>query len=212
MSRIKIKVCGMTSLSNVMDVAGLDPDYMGFILYHKSPRYVDLRTAEKLAGHIPLHIKKTAVMAEEPVRNAIEIAKSGIFDFIQLHGNEDAEYCSLLSRYASIIKVFRVSDSLPPGINEYSASASFFLFDTAGRNYGGAGRKFNHKILDNYSSETKYLLAGGISPDDSGYIRTIASENLEGVDLNSRFESKAGIKNTDLLRKFIENIRKHEND
>lgn len=212
MSSIRIKVCGMTRFSNIMEVAGLNPDYMGFILYDKSPRYVSLKTAEELAKHIPRHIKKTAVLVNEPVGNAIQIAKSGIFDFIQLHGNENAEYCKLLSRHAGIIKVFQVSESLPSNISEYSGLASLFLFDTAGANYGGAGRKFNHSILKSYPSDTKYLLAGGISADDSEYIRSIHSDNMEGVDLNSRFETEPGIKDIKLLRNFIENIRKHEQD
>lgn len=212
MSKIRIKVCGMTRQANTMEVAGLNPDYMGFILYNKSPRYVSLKTAEKLAKHIPHAIKKTAVLVGEPVSNAIEIAKSGIFDFIQLHGNEDIEYCKLISRYASVIKVFQVSDFLPANISEYSGMSSFFLFDSAGENHGGAGRKFNHSILKNYSSDTKYLLAGGISPDDSEYIKSIFSVNMEGVDLNSRFETEPGIKDIKLLRNFIENIRKNEND
>lgn len=212
MNMVKIKVCGMTRLSNIIEVAGLDPDYIGFILYARSPRYVSLKIAETLAKHIPPHIKKTAVIAGEPVKNAIEIAKSGIFDFIQLHGSEDIEYCNLISQYAGIIKVFQVSDSLPANISEYSDLSSFFLFDTAGTNYGGAGRKFDHSVLKNYSLSTKYLLAGGISPDDSEYIKSISSENMEGVDLNSRFETEPGIKNIKLLKKFIENIRKHEQD
>jgi phosphoribosylanthranilate isomerase len=213
MREIHIKVCGMKDPDNVAAVVKLKPHYMGFILYERSPRHVDLKTAESLVKNIPHSIKKTAVIVNEPIENAIAIAQSGIFDLIQLHGNESPEYCKKLSGHISIIKAFSVSGILPENLREYQQPCSLFLFDTAGETAGGTGKKFNHTMLEDYSLNTQFILSGGISPADSEYIKSICNEKMIGVDLNSRFETEPGIKDLNLLKPFFDIIRGYdEND
>ena len=210
MREILIKVCGMKDPANIAEVVLLKPQYMGFILYERSPRFVNLLTAEKLVKNIPSSIKKTAVLVNEQVENAVQIAQSGIFDIIQLHGNESADFCKILSEYIPIIKAFSIRDALPENLQDYQNSCSMFLFDTAGKKFGGTGKKFNHSILNNYSLKTDYMLSGGISADDSGYIKSIDADKMAGVDLNSRFETEPGIKDISLLKYFIEKIRTYD--
>lgn len=85
-----------------------------------------------------------------------------------------------------------------------------FMFDTAGEKFGGTGKMFDHQILSGYSLNKRFILSGGISAGDSMYIKTISSDRLAGVDLNSRFEDMPGIKNISLLKKFIEKIRNND--
>ena len=85
-----------------------------------------------------------------------------------------------------------------------------FLFDTAGGKFGGTGKMFDHRILSGYSPDTGYILSGGISSVDSGYIKSIHSDKMVGIDLNSRFEVRPGIKDIILLKNFIEKLRKHD--
>ena len=208
-----IKVCGMKDPENIKEVVKLNPQYMGFILFKGSPRFVNLLTAVSLVKNIPPSIQKTAVLVNEPLENAIEIARNGVFDFIQLHGNETPEYCKKLSENIRIIKAFSISDSLPGNLSEYQPYCSMFLFDSAGEKAGGTGKKFNHNILKEYSLNTGFILSGGISPSDAEYIKTIYNEKMIGVDLNSRFETEPGIKDPALLKTFIEKIRDDdEND
>jgi phosphoribosylanthranilate isomerase len=212
MRDIRIKICGMKDPGNIAGVIALDPDYMGFILYERSPRYVGIKEAEILVKNIPPAIKKTAVLVNEPPDRAISIAESGIFDILQLHGTESAEYCMRLSEHISIIKAFGISEILPENLEEYQPFCTMFLFDTAGQAFGGTGKKFDHNILAGYKLNTEYMLSGGISSDDSCYLKSFRSEKMTGVDLNSRFEVVPGIKNITMLKKFIEDLRRDDDN
>ena len=91
---------------------------------------------------------------------------------------------------------------------EYDEVADYFLFDTKTDLYGGSGQKFNWNILHDYHGEKDFLLSGGISPDDVKAIRKIEHPKMIGVDLNSRFEIKPGLKNVALLSQFIEELKR----
>lgn len=211
MKEIKIKVCGMKDPENIAGVIPLRPDYMGFILHEPSPRYVSLKEVVELVRDIPPQIRKTGVLVDEPLENAVRIAEKGIFDILQLHGNECPGYCRKLSGYIPIIKAFRISGSLPFNIQDYEPFCSMFLFDTHGDKAGGTGKKFDHGILTGYDLTTKFILSGGISVNDASSLRSYP-DKMAGVDLNSRFEVAAGIKNVNMLKKFIERIRKNDDN
>jgi phosphoribosylanthranilate isomerase len=210
MRDIQIKVCGMKDPSNIEDVVMLKPQFIGFILYRDSPRYVSLKTAEELVKKIPRPIQKTAVLVNEPVENALKIAQCGVFDLLQLHGNESAAYCKMLAPHIRIMKAFSISETLPQNMSDYQPFCTMFLFDTAGGKYGGTGKMFDHRVLNDYSLNTDYILGGGISAADSTYIKSICTGSMAGVDLNSKFEVKPGIKDINLLKKFIEQIRNND--
>jgi phosphoribosylanthranilate isomerase len=210
MKELRIKVCGMKYPSNIEEVAQLRPDFMGFILYKGSPRYVSFEGVGNLTKYVPSAIIKVGVLVNEPLDKSLAIADSGIFDLLQLHGNESVDYCSRLSSRIGIIKAFSVSDALPESLSEYQQFCKLFLFDNAGKKYGGTGEMFNHSILSGYSLNTGFILSGGISASDPGYYKTINYKCMSGVDLNSRFEIKPGMKNIELLKYFINKLRGNE--
>jgi phosphoribosylanthranilate isomerase len=207
---IRIKVCGLKDPENILEVAALKPDYMGFILYRKSKRFISLDKIDDIARHIPRSILKVGVIVDEPLEEALNIAQSGIFDLLQLHGAESIDYCRRLSSVTKLIKAFSISKSLPANLSDYEEVCSLFLFDTAGENAGGNGKMFDHSILNKYSYDTGYMLSGGISPGDNSYLKSFPYNGMAGVDLNSRFETEPGIKNIDLLKGFIEKLRKYD--
>jgi phosphoribosylanthranilate isomerase len=210
MRELQIKVCGLKEPRNILEVAMLEPNYIGFVLHRYSKRYISLRNVQDTIKNIPPSIRKVGVIVNESVQSAIKIAHSGAFDLLQLHGNESIDYCRTLSSEIKIIKAFQVSGSLPDKISDYQPFCSLFLFDTAGRKPGGNGKKFDHSILDNYLPETGYLLSGGIGPEDYPYIKTMNKHGLSGIDLNSRFETQPGVKDVGLLKRFIENIHRYD--
>ena len=210
MREIKIKVCGLRDPFNIEEVAKLKPDFMGFILYEGSPRYVCMKEAVRLLRDIPPSIQKVGVLVNEPVEYALEIAQSGVFDLLQLHGTESIEYCKKLFLHIEIIKAFSISKTLPENLSDYQPFCRMFLFDTAGKKYGGTGKMFDHRILSDYSLETGFILSGGISPAESTHIKYLPANRMVGVDLNSRFEREPGIKDINLLKYFIEKLRMHD--
>lgn len=208
MKKIKIKVCGMKDRDNIIEVAGLCPDFIGFILYKGSPRYVGFEEVQNLIKYIPESIQKVGVLVNEPIENAIDIAQSGVFNFLQLHGSESPEYCRILSSHLGVIKSFSIFDSFPVNMHYYQPYCSMFLFDTAGPKYGGNGKIFDHRILSGYNLETEFILSGGLSANDPAYIKSLSISKMAGVDLNSKFEIKPGLKDFNLLKTFIEKINR----
>jgi phosphoribosylanthranilate isomerase len=210
MKELRIKVCGLKNPYNIEEVAELNPDYMGFILYSGSPRYVSLETAGKLVKNIPQSIQRVGILVNEPIENALKIAQSGFFDLLKLHGNENIDYCIKLSVQIGIVKVFRISSTIPVYLPYYQDFCKMFLFDSAGEKFGGTGESFDHSILLNYSLDKGFILSGGISASDSEHIKSFKADKLIGIDLNSRFEVEPGIKDIKLLKSFIEKIRNYD--
>lgn len=210
MKELMIKVCGLTNPDNISEIAALQPHYMGFILYPGSPRYVSLEAAGRLVKNILPTIQRVGVIVNEPIENALKIAKSGFFDLIQLHGTENPDYCRKLSEHISIIKAFSIVQTLPVSLSDYQAFCKMFLFDTAGEKFGGNGKSFDHNILLRYSLDKEFILGGGISSADSKHIKSIKTDKLIGVDLNSRFEMEPGIKDIRLLKSFMKKMRNYD--
>ncbi len=203
---MKIKVCGITNNKNIAEISALNPDYLGFIFYPQSPRGVTKKIASLDLSIIPKESSKVAVFVNESYDSISNIIDRYGFEFVQLHGNESPELCNKLQRIVKVIKVFRISDSLPQNIDEYQDTCDFILFDSAGKNYGGNGFGFNHSLLDEYKGKLPFFLSGGISVDDSTYLKKIKHENLHVVDINSRFELEPGIKDMEKLTTFFKNM------
>jgi len=197
---MKFKVCGMRDKENISGLLALKPDYIGFIFYAQSKRFVtDFPQIE-----IPSSVKKVGVFVNETIEEIIEKANKHTLDFVQLHGDETPEYCSALAaKNIKIIKAFSVDENF-----DFSATKPFekcvflFLFDTKGNNYGGNGIKFNWELLQNYAGKTPFLLSGGISINDAAEIKKFKHPAFLGIDINSGFELEPGLKNIKEIKEF----------
>ena len=216
MKALKLKICGMKQPQNILDVAALNPDYLGFIFYERSPR--------NFSGEIPdidPRIKKTGVFVDEEIDFVLEKVEKYKFRAIQLHGEESAEYCIKLrselgkKNPVELIKVFSVKESFNfKELKVYEGIVDFFLFDTKGKNKGGNGITFNWELLKEYPSSTPFFLSGGIGQDELNRIEELytyleksdRSHLLYGVDVNSKFEMEAGLKDAKALKKFKDNL------
>jgi phosphoribosylanthranilate isomerase len=201
---MKIKVCGMRDSQNIQAVAALQPDFMGFIFYPKSPRYAEHLQAEVLNA-LPKTIKKIGVFVNESLKQILTIAYRYNLDGVQLHGTELVEMCRELRKTGFIvIKAFPVADASNFIVTKkYEGSCDYFLFDTKTDAYGGSGLKFDWRLLDEYKGDTSFLLSGGIDLDDVEALRKIEHPKFAGIDLNSRFETEPGMKNVEKLKKII---------
>ncbi|WP_298368058.1 phosphoribosylanthranilate isomerase [uncultured Lutibacter sp.] len=204
---MKIKVCGMRDAENISELIKLEPDYIGFIFYSKSKRFVT--NFPKI--EIPSKIKKVGVFVNESIDEVIEIAEENKLEAIQLHGKESPEYVEelrvLLIREVEIFKAFSLDENFDFTKTEaYQKVCDYLLFDTKGKDYGGNGVKFNWQVLDNYNGETPFLLSGGISKVDAEEIKKISHSAFAGVDINSGFEIKPALKNIANIKEFKQNL------
>ena len=206
---IRIKVCGMTDPLNVKEISEIRPDFLGFIFYPGSPRYVGKDPDRSLFLNLPRGTGAAGVFVNEKPETVIEIAKSTGLEIIQLHGSESPSYCSRLrSSGLTIVKAFCLTQDFDfKTIESFMVVCDYFLFDTKTEVYGGSGRKFNWELLKDYSLGKSFFLSGGIGPDDACLIKTIESNGLFGVDINSRFENAPGIKNVRLVKTFIDTLK-----
>ena len=207
---MQIKICGMKYPENILEVSTLLPDYLGFIFYLKSPRFAD-RLDLSVLNSLPKNIKKVGVFVNESLENILTCIEKYNLDAVQLHGADNKKLCREIKEEAKtmVIKVFPIMASYNLKVTkEYEEVADLFLFDTKTDLYGGSGQKFNWNILHDYQGEKDFLLSGGISADDVKAIRKIEHPKMIGVDLNSRFEIKPGLKNVEMLRNFIEELNK----
>ncbi len=204
-----IKICGMKIPDNIRAVAALQPNFMGFIFYPKSPRYAEPLNITTL-NELPASIKKIGVFVNEDLENILTIATKYNLDGVQLHGNELESMCKELHKSGFIvIKAFPIAEAYNFKVTKkYEGTCDYFLFDTKTDAYGGSGVKFNWGMLNEYVGETPFLLSGGIAADDSEGILKIEHPKFAGIDLNSKFELKPGEKNVELLRGFLKEIRK----
>lgn len=219
-SPLKIKVCGMKFPENIIEVANLAPDYMGFIFYPKSPRNFN--------GDIPEiseHIKKTGVFVDSSLDFILEKTEKYKLRAIQLHGNESVSFCKKLKERLhtlavwstseiEIFKVFGIKDSFDFSIlKEYEAYVNYFLFDTKGKEKGGNGYTFDWEVLKNYPSQKPFILSGGIGIDEINKIEQILKTDLPiyALDLNSKFEIKPALKDAKLLGEFLKSVKRLEN-
>ena len=207
---MQIKICGLLEPENIREIAALQPDYMGFIFYPNSPRFAK-NLDVSLLNALPASIKKVGVFVNENLENILTYIQKYDLDAVQLHGADNKRLCREIKEEAKtmVIKVFPIMASYNLKVTkEYEDTADLFLFDTKTDLYGGSGQKFNWNILHDYHGEKDFLLSGGISADDVKAIRKIEHPKMIGVDLNSRFEIKPGLKNVEMLRNFIEELNK----
>ena len=202
-----IKVCGLNNGDNINQLMKLDLDFMVIIFYKKSSRFFS-------SDILPKSEKKyVAVFVDESldvIKKLINIYK---FEYVQLHGNEDEKFCKELSSFCNVIKAFRIDDTFDLNeIEKYSKYCKYFLFDTFTESYGGSGKKFNWDLLLNYDHKKDFILSGGINLELISSIKKLKNQlpNLIGVDLNSKFEIKPGLKDINRVKKFIKSI-KNEN-
>ena len=205
---LAIKICGMKFPENLLAVAALRPDFMGFIFYPKSPRYAEPLDIETI-NSIPKSIKKIGVFVNESLENILTVVYKYNLDGVQLHGSENVEICRKLKETGLLVlKAFPIAEAYNFNVTKaYEGSCNFFLFDTKTEAYGGSGLKFDWSMLAEYTGETPFLLSGGIAADDAEAILKIEHPKFAGIDLNSKFEISPGFKNVKLINKFLQALR-----
>lgn len=206
-----IKVCGMRDAENIRQVEALGIDWMGFIFYPRSPRFV----GEALVGVAhESPVRRVGVFVNASPEEMMEKARKYNLDYLQLHGNESPDDCyALQKRGFALIKAFSIASKEDlEKTKEYEGRVDYFLFDTKCEGYGGSGKQFDWSVLAAYKGSTPFLLSGGIRPESLEVLRHFHHSRLAGIDLNSGFETKPGVKDVAKLKRFAEEVKKPDGE
>ncbi|MBL7816155.1 MAG: phosphoribosylanthranilate isomerase [Saprospiraceae bacterium] len=219
---MKIKVCGMRQAANIAEVGALPIHFMGFIFYEKSPRFV-VDAIESLRS-CPDDLTRVGVFVNADIDFVLDKIIAFELNAVQLHGSETPLYVHDLAVMmwkkhkiqphveVEIIKAFSVDEHFDFNkTKDYEGLVNYFLFDTKTPQYGGAGVKFDWTILEKYTGETPFLLAGGITEHDVDAVLLLQNKlpQLYGLDLNSKFEIEPALKDVEKLRGFIEKVLRY---
>ncbi|PTY00923.1 phosphoribosylanthranilate isomerase [Verrucomicrobia bacterium LW23] len=199
---MKVKICGITRPEDAAVAVESGADAVGFILYPRSPRYVDPQRAWAIARELPPFVTRVAVCVNLSICDIIRIERVAPFDAWQLHGDEEPDVAqALLPR--RIIKVFRLGEGDAPDVAEWQGNSSAFLLDTPGPGYGGTGRTFDWQSAADFraTSPRPVILSGGLGPHNAAEaIRTVQPY---AVDVSSGVEEVPGRKDHAKVRDFV---------
>jgi phosphoribosylanthranilate isomerase len=199
----KLKICGMRYPINILEVGELRPDFMGFIFYDQSPRYVSPEF--RIPSALDESIQKVGVFVDDSIEQVLSTVKKHNLDYVQLHGDETGAFCEgLKAEGTRVIKVFSVDHNFDfKTVDPYKAVVDFFLFDTKGLYRGGNASAFDWNLLQRYDQEVPFFLSGGISISNVDHALQLKDLNLYGLDVNSGVELNPGVKDVDRIAELI---------
>jgi phosphoribosylanthranilate isomerase len=204
-----LKVCGMADADSLRAVAALQPDFLGFIFYPASKRYVGERLPAVAVRALPATIRKVGVFVDDDAATVLARVREFDLQLAQLHGHETPETCAAVrAGGVPVVKAFAVGEGFDfAQLQPYVGCVDYFLFDTAGPQPGGNGTAFDWTLLRDYNLPVPYFLAGGIGPEHAAALRNLRLPGLFALDLNSRFETAPGTKDASRLGAFFQELK-----
>lgn len=210
MSRVKVKICGLRRSQDVEYVNELLPDFAGFV-FAKSKRQVTAAQAAQLKAQLAPSIKAVGVFVNAELDFIAQLAAAGTIDSIQLHGDEDADYCRRLKQLVSlpVIRAVRVKDAAAVAAAD-AYPCDYLLFDTyTPGQYGGTGQRFDATLLDACGVTRPYFIAGGL--DAECVADVIKNTKAFAVDVSGGVETD-GFKDKNKIAAFIAQVRGDNDD
>jgi phosphoribosylanthranilate isomerase len=195
---VKLKVCGLTSLEDARAAIDCGAEYLGFIFYPKSPRYIAPAAARDIIERAPDNIISVGVFVNEyRPEDVDEILRVSGARMAQLHGDESPDYCAGVGA-ERVIKALRVGDDFDArSVLDFPASAVLLdAFDA--KLYGGTGRTTSWTIAREAARLIRVFLSGGLSPEN--IVEAIRAVEPFAVDVNSGVESAPGRKDVNKLQ------------
>ncbi len=196
---VRVKICGITSKEDALMAVEAGVDALGFVFCEKSPRCVTPQKAAAIIRELPPFVQSVGLFVDEEAEQVNWSADFCALDLVQLHGDEDPEYCLGINR--RVIKAFRVKDVASlAGIKRFPV-AGYLLDAWSPLAHGGTGRTFDWELAKSTGIAHRLILAGGLTPDNVAQALRIVSPY--GVDVSSGVESAPGRKEPHKVREFI---------
>ena len=214
---MNIKVCGITSLQQLIDLDKLMVDYAGLVFDQHSYQCVVGKINPMDITRADLDIKLVGVFADahmDTVRENIDLYQ---LRMVQLNGSESPDYCSELSEDIEVIKTFYINDFDEEKIHEmimdYDGCCDYYSFDNNNSSIrGGVTQAFDWKMIGDTSIEKPFFIGGGgIKPSDASTLHRFKHPDFFGVDINNNFEKEPGVKDTALVLSFMRAVNQVDN-
>jgi phosphoribosylanthranilate isomerase len=208
----KVKICGITRLEDALHSAAAGADFLGYIFYAPSKRFIAPRSALEIVQQVRQQfpqVKHVGVFVDEEPANMAWVRNLAGLDYVQLHGKEAPSVCDELSALGmEVIKALGI-DAAGARADFRDYPVSFYLCDTFDENLkGGTGRAFNLDLLPDDLPREKLFLAGGLNPENVGEYVAIARPYA--VDVSTGVESSPGVKSHEQVTSFIRSVRSAE--
>ncbi len=221
MSSPAVKICGVRRLSDARVAAAAGADYIGIVFVPGRRRRLEPDAARSITDGLRVDDaagaaapKSVGLFGDQPLPDALDTITAAGLDCVQLCGAESVDYCRQVQQYgAGVIKVLHIPDgasddeidAVSRSIDAYAAAGCMITLDSQVAGFhGGTGRAFDWRIAARLSARHRFMLAGGLTPDNVA--DAVKSAQPWGVDVSSGVET-AGVQDADKIRRFIANAR-----
>jgi phosphoribosylanthranilate isomerase len=195
MSRVLVKICGITCLEDALAAVEAGADALGFNFFPASPRFTTIEKVAKIVQKVPQNTLKVGVFVDTSAEEIAQSVREAGLDLAQVHGDAPGLTVRFWQAFAG-----------GPGLGErmQGSAAEAFLIDTpAGAQRGGTGRVFDWSLVQGLTA--RIVLAGGLGPDNvADAIRRVRPW---GIDACSRVESAPGRKDAAKMRALVQAVR-----
>ncbi|MDG2251890.1 MAG: phosphoribosylanthranilate isomerase [Gammaproteobacteria bacterium] len=207
MSRLWIKICGITLNSDAIAAAGYGADAIGLVFYPQSPRAVKKKSIAEITTGLPSWVDVVALFVDPSEEEVRQVLATNTINLLQFHGQESEAFCKSFD--VPYIKAIRVKNygTISNVINAYGSAEMLLLDSHSKKAPGGTGSKFDWKIGKSVTEKTtsKIVVAGGLNPNNVQ--KAIQKIKPYGVDVSSGVEQSHGVKRLSKMKAFIEGAR-----
>ena len=196
-SKMRTKICGITSLNDAMLSIEAGADALGFVFYKPSPRYISPEDAAAIIAKLPPFVEKVALFVNEDAATINTLCKRTGATLAQIHFDAEQELFNRLQ-----VPYLRVIRAQSPG-DIAQHSDKYRLIDAYCESYGGTGKRLNIEWFEGADC-SKIILAGGLDPEN---VSTLSRYGFYGIDVSSGVEAAKGVKDPEKVRAFIANAK-----
>lgn len=207
MSRVRVKICGLTRRQDVLAAVDAGADAIGFV-FTASPRCISIESAIGLVDYVPSGVLRVGLFLDQDRSEIDRVVKSVQLDMLQFHGSETERECSRYELPWLKAVAMENAASVRQAERDYPSAQGLLLDSHTSGERGGSGRAFDWGLSRPVAKPV--WLAGGLNPDNVG--RAIRIVKPYAVDVSSGVESSPGIKDKTLVAAFIKAVKKAENE
>jgi len=201
---IRVKICGITRAEDAQAAVAAGADYLGFIFYEKSPRYIAPEKAAEIIAGLTGEVKKVGVFVNASIPEIFDVMAQCRLDMIQLHGDEPEAFAAQFPR-SRVWKAVHMTDSDDIGRWRSYPAAALVLDARSGDQRGGTGLQCDWTVAAQAAARYPVMLAGGITPENAA--AAVRAVRPFGLDVNSGVETAPGIKDAEKIRTLINNLK-----